>query len=351
MTVHTPLNNHPAAWTCDTLKNDPRWIVRLSAADIQEVDRALAHAKRHQASVPAMGQADFPLEHLALRLRAICQELAHGLGIVLVRGLPMERYSKADAGLIYWGLGRHMGRSIAQNAYGDVLGHVFDLGKDPRTDTSARGYQSSLKLPFHTDAADVVGLMCLRTARAGGASSVVSSLSIYNAMAERHPALLQRLTEDFYFDARNEHAEGEAPYYCTPIYQRLGERVFCRYVRRYIESAQRFDAVPRLDAQQIEALDQFEALQTDPQLRYDMELEPGDLQFLSNYVMLHSRTAYDDHEEVDRKRHLLRLWLNIPEQGAIPPSFASRARFSEHWSRTPRAPIYDIAQLMGATEH
>lgn len=351
MTVHTPLIDHPAAWTRHTLEQDQRWLVRLSDADIREIDDALAHAKRHQASVPTMTRQDFPLERLAVRLRGLCQELTQGLGIVLVRGLPMARYSKADAGLIYWGLGRHMGQSIAQNAYGDVLGHVFDLGKDPRVDTGARGYQSSLKLAFHTDAADVVGLMCLRTARSGGASSVVSSLAIYNAMAERHPALLQRLTQDFYFDARNEHAEGQAPYYSMPIYQRMGEQVFCRYVRTFINSAQRFDAVPRLDAQQVEALDTFEALQSDPDLRFDMELEPGDMQFLSNYVVLHSRTAYEDHEEIDRKRHLLRLWLTLPEQGPVPASYASRARFSEQWSRTPRAPIYDIAQLMGATEH
>lgn len=343
--------HHPAAWTVDTLTSDKRWVVNLSDSDIAEIDKALAHAKARGASVPSMAKEDFPLEGLNAKLCAVVQELVNGMGIVLIKGLPMVRYSKLEAGLIFWGLGRHMGNAIAQNAYGDVLGHVFDLGKDPSTDTGARGYQSALKLPFHTDAADVVGLMCLRTAKQGGASSVASSLAVYNTMAAERPDLLQRLHEDFYFDARKEQGEGEAPFYPTPIYQRLGEKVYCRYVRRFIDSAQRFDDVPRLDAQQLEALELFEEVQQDKRLRYDMELEPGDMQFLNNYVMLHSRTAYEDHAEIDRKRHLLRLWLNLPEQGPVPASFERRARFSELWSRTPRAPIYDIAQLMGATEH
>ncbi len=346
-----PLIEHPAAWTVDTLACDTRWIVRLDAEDIAEIDQALACAKSRNAGVPDLSAEDFPLQNLATKLRAVVQELAKGLGIVLLKGLPMQRYSKGDAGLIFWGLGRHMGSAIAQNAYGDVLGHVFDLGKDPRIDTSARGYQSTLKLPFHSDAADVVGLMCLRTAKQGGASSVVSSLAVYNAMAAQRPDLLQRLHEDFYFDARKEQAEGEAPYYLTPIYQRLNGQVYCRYVRRFIDSAQRFEEVPQLDAQQLEALALFESLQTDARLRYDMELEEGDMQFLNNYVTLHSRTAYEDHVAIDRKRHLLRLWLNVAEQGSVPASYERRARFSELWSRTPRAPIYDIAQLMGATEH
>lgn len=346
-----PPIQHPAAWTVDALASDTRWIVRLDERDIAEIDQALAHAKARGASVPGLVKEDFPLDQLTTKLHAVVRELAQGMGIVLVKGLPMARYSKVDAGLIFWGLGRHMGSAIAQNAYGDVLGHVFDLGKDPRTDTGARGYQSALKLPFHTDAADVVGLMCLRTAKAGGASSVTSSLAVYNAMAAQRPDLLQRLHEDFYFDARKEQGQGEAPYYPTPIYQHLGEQVYCRYVRRFIDSAQRFEEVPRLDAGQLEALALFESLQEDKRLRYDMELEEGDMQFLNNYVMLHSRTAYEDHAEIDRKRHLLRLWLNVPEQGPVPASFERRARFSELWSRTPRAPIYDIAQLMGATEH
>lgn len=342
---------HPAAWTRASLDQDDGWILRLGDADLAELDRALESAKARGATVPTMVREDFPLDALAARLRSIAVDLTQGRGLVLVKGLPMDRWSKADAGLVFWGLGRHLGTAIAQNAYGDVLGHVFDLGRDPRTDVGARGYQSNLGLAFHTDGADVVGLMCLRTALRGGASSVVRALSVYNEMGRRRPDLLARLHEDFHLDARNENAEGQAPHYAMPIYQRLGDRAFCRYVRRFIDSAQRFPDVPRLDAGQLEALTLFESLQADPTLRVDMDLEPGDLQFVCNYVTLHSRTAYEDHAEIDRKRHLLRLWLMLPEQGPIPDSYAQRARVSEHWSRNARAPIYDIAQLMGASAH
>lgn len=344
-------NSTDAAWTAQTLKQDSRWIIYLDDRDVQEINAALAYAKTVQAAVPAMTKHDFPLDRLLPKLEHMLKELETGLGVVLLRGLPIERYSKIDAGLILWGIGRHMGRAVAQNAYGDVLGHVFDLGKDPHTDASARGYQSNHQLAFHSDSCDVVTLMCLRTAKTGGASRIVSSRAIHDRMQVDHPEQLNLLYEGFYNDARNEQAPGDPPYYIIPIYEQHAGRIFCRYVRRFIESAQRFAEVPRLTSRQIEALQTFDSLQTDPAYRFDMNLEPGDMQFLNNYVVLHSRTGYEDHEDVDHKRHLLRLWLFTPGLTDVPESFQRRYRFSEQWLRNPRAPIYDLSVLMGATEH
>ena len=145
--------------------------MRLTASDVEELNQALNKVNRRGIGVPAIGANDFPLVRLAKKLQQIRRELEDGLGVVLVRGLPMERYSKKDAGTIFWGIGMHMGRPVAQNAYGDVLGHVRDIGKDWTNDMNARGYQTTLHLPFHNNSCDVVGLLCLRTAKTGGLSS------------------------------------------------------------------------------------------------------------------------------------------------------------------------------------
>jgi hypothetical protein len=341
----------PAAWRAADLTRDTRWLYNLTTGDINELDQALSEVKRRGIGVPEIATKDFPLNLLAEKLRRIRDELEGGLGVVLVRGLPMERYSKQDAGTIFWGIGTHLGRSVAQNAYGDVLGHVRDLGKDWTNDMKARGYQTTLHLPFHNDSCDVVGLLCLRTAKSGGLSSIVSSVSIHNEMMRRRTELAKLLYEPFYVDRRGEESEGDTPYYLTPIFNYYKSSLFIRYNRTYIESAQRFAEVPRLSAEQLKALDIFDTLCRAPVLRYDMELQPGDMQFVNNYVVLHSRTQYDDHVEPDKKRHLLRLWLFTPGLSDIPEALKMRYRDMSAWQTNPRAPIYNADEIMNVASH
>src|SRR5688572_18030277 len=316
----------PAAWHAKDLTADQSWIYHLTPADIAELEAALAHTKRIGIGIPAITKADFPLPGLGSKLAQILRSLEDGRGIALVRGLPIERYSRPDAGTIFWGLGSHFGRSVAQNAYGDVLGHVRDLGKDWTKDMSARGYETTMHQPFHNDSCDVVGLFCLQPAKKGGLSSVVSSVAIHNEMVSTRPDLARLFYDAFYVDRRNEQAPGDTPYYLTPIFNCYKGRLFNRFNRMYIESAQRFPEVPRLSAQQKEALDLFDALCLDPRFRFDMDFRHGDMQFVNNYVTLHSRTSYEDWPEPDRKRHLLRLWLFTPGLADIPESLRMRYR-------------------------
>ncbi len=341
----------PAAWTSETLKKDKRWLYTLSPHDISELEAALACTKEQKQSVPSIRKEDFPLPALARKLADIRAELETGFGVALIQGLPVERYTKTDAGIIYWGIGTHLGRFAPQNAFGDVLGHVFDLGKNPRVDMTARGYQSSRMLPFHTDAADVVGLLCLRPAKAGGLSSIASSVAIHNEMASRRPDLLALLYQNYAYDRRGEEGPGEKPYTMAPIYTLHKGRLFNRFVRNYIESAQRFPEVPRLTAPQIAALDLLDELTQDPRFRFDMDFAPGDMQFLNNYVVLHSRTEYEDYLETDRKRHLLRLWLFTPGMPEIPDIYKERHQILKTWETNPRPPIYDVNEIMGVTNH
>jgi hypothetical protein len=341
----------PAAWRSADLATDKRWIYQLNQDDLAELDAALRETKRQNVGVPVIRKEHFPLPRLSQTLGGLLRELEEGLGIVLVRGLPMDHYSKQDAGTIFWGLGAHLGRAVAQNAYGDVLGHVRDLGKDWTKDMTARGYQTTAHQPFHNDSCDVVGLLCLRTAKQGGLSSIVSSVSIHNEMVKSRPDLARVLYAPFCVDRRGEQAAGDTPYYVTSIFNYHKGRLFNRFNRMYIESAQRFPEVPRLTAGQKEALDLFDALCLDERLRFDMNFNAGDMQFLNNYVTLHSRTGYEDYPEPDRKRHLLRLWLFTPGLADIPDSLRMRYRDMDAWQKNPKPPIYKFEEIMNISTH
>jgi len=343
--------NTPSAWRAADLERKKRWVYELTASDIEQLEGALLETKRQGLEVPNIGVDDFPLGDLADRLSQILVELERGMGLALIKGFPMERFTKPDAGTIFWGIGAHFGQAVAQNAFGDVLGHVRDLGKDWTTDMTARGYQTTLYQPFHNDSCDVVGLLCLRTAKTGGLSSIVSSVSIQNFMIENRPELAKLLQESFYVDRRGEQMAGDLPYYLTPIFNYHAQKLFVRYNRMYIESAQRFDEVPQLTCEQIEALDLFDTLCHEEGLRYDMELEPGDMQFLNNYVALHSRTAFEDFPEPDQKRHLLRLWLFTPGLQDVPNVFRMRYRDMDAWQENPRQPIYKLDNVMNVSSH
>lgn len=341
----------PAAWRAADLKRDRRWIYELRPDDIRQLEDALRETKRRGIGVPDIRRDDFPLGDFAHRLAEFLGELERGRGVMLIRGLPMDRLSKPDAGTIFWGIGAHMGRAVAQNAYGDVLGHVRDIGKDWTTDMTARGYQTTLHQPFHNDSCDAVGLLCLRKAKSGGLSSIVSSVSIHNEIVAKRPDLALLLQQPFHVDRRGEEAEGDTPYYLTPIFSYHAGGLFVRYNRMYIESAQRFEEAPRLTPEQIEALDVIDALCDDGDLRYDMALEPGDMQFLNNYIVLHSRSGYEDHPEPDRKRHLLRLWLFTPGLRDIPDALRMRYRDMDAWQENPRPPIYELDDVMNVSTH
>jgi hypothetical protein len=340
-----------AAWHAKDIDAHRTWVYDLTPTDVAELEAALAESKHQRVEVPAIRKEHFPLPALSRILSRFLTELEEGRGIVLVRGLPIDRYTKQDAGTIFWGLGAHLGRAVAQNAYGDVLGHVRDLGKDWTKDMSARGYQTTAHQPFHNDSCDVVGLFCLRTAKQGGLSSIVSSVAIHNEIVTRRPDLARVLYGTFYVDRRGEQAPGDPPYYLTSIFNYHKGRLFNRFNRMYIESAQRFPEVPRLTAEQKEALDFFDALCMDERLRFDMDFRQGDMQFLNNYVTLHSRTGYEDFPEPDRKRHLLRLWLFTPGLADIPDALRMRYRDMDAWQKHPRAPIYKFEEIMNISTH
>ena len=242
---------------------------------------------------------------------------------MLIRGLPVEGRPIADSAAAYWGIGTYFGNARSQNAKGHLLGHVRDLGL-ATSDPNVRTYQTTERQHFHTDSCDIVGLLCLKTAKSGGLSSLTSSMAIYNEMARRRPDLVARLFRPFPTDRRGEVPAGKKPFFEIPIYNDHAGYLSVLYSRPYIHSGQRFPEARRLEPEDIEALDLFDELANDADLRLDMQLRPGDMQFVHNHTILHDRTAFEDWPEPEKKRHLLRLWLAAPGARPLPPIYAER---------------------------
>jgi hypothetical protein len=304
------------------------WIHHLSRENVGELEAAASVATRDGRRLVEIRREHFPLPRLAPVLDAIRRELLGGRGFVLLRGLPLERYSLADAAILFWGLGAHLGTALSQNARGHVLGHVKDLGFDA-ADPSTRIYQTNQRQGYHTDSADIVGLMCIRPAKSGGRSSLASTVTAYNEVLARRPDLVSALFEPVATDHRGEEPPGGRPWFSIPVLSWYAGHLTGIYQRRYIESAQRFADAPRLSDRQREALDVFDAVLDDPSVHLQMEFRPGDVQFIHNHQILHDRTAFEDDADPARRRHLLRLWLCPAEGRPLPPVFAERYRSVE----------------------
>ena len=309
MTV--PLADHPAAWRGAGLaRRRAQWVHQLTDVEIGELVDAVATARRAGLDVHTLQRDDIQLSTLASTMDRWADQLDGGLGLVLVRGLPVDELGEADASLAYVVLGLHLGVPVSQNADGDLLGHVRDDGSDPE-DPTVRRYRTRLAQPFHVDGSDVVGLLCLHRALRGGLSQVVSSVTIYHEIVARRPDLAPLLEQRWYFDRYGEERPGEDPWFAMPILSGLPGRFRFVYLRWYIDKAQSHPQVPRLTTEQVELLDLVDALAQDPELHLDMDFEPGDIQLLANRTILHSRTAYDDSPDPAMRRHLLRLWVTL----------------------------------------
>jgi hypothetical protein len=313
----------PSAWTgADMRRREAEWSYRLSPDEAAEIEAAVQAVRARGLDLAEIRREDFPLPTLGPVLDRLRGEVLDGRGFALLRGMPVEGRPITESATAYWGAGSYFGGARSQNAKGHLLGHVYDLGVSAENNPNARGYATAERQDFHIDRCDIVALLCLRRAKSGGHSAIVSSMTVHNVMAERRPDLLERLYQPFPTDRRGEVPEGKAPFYEAPVFNEYAGLVSVLYSRLYIGSAQRFPEARRLTPDDFAALAMFNQLAGDPELRLDMNFMPGDVQFLHNHTILHARSAYEDWPEVERKRHLLRLWLSPPGARPLPPVFA-----------------------------
>ena len=321
-------------WRGSEMAGSPRWQRRLSPAQLEEIDRAVAAATARGLGWEEMMPADFPLPSFAPLVDDIRIELEEGGGILLLRGLDPGRYTPDAQKILYAGLCRHIGTLVYSNRAGERMREIRDVGRDAGDRFGAlpdggkpgaflSSYARTLtnqQLRFHTDRCDVVALFCIRQALRGGISKLCSSPAVHNAMLARRPELCAALYEPLWRSRFGEEDATDDSSYPLPVWAVRGAKFTSHYSRTFIEAAQRRPEVPRLSAEQADALDLLHELAEE--LCFEMSFAPGDIQFVNNHVIYHARTAFEDDPDQGADRLLLRLWMAVPNSRALPEDHA-----------------------------
>lgn len=327
MSTLPPPATGPAVWSAEQLTHDTAWITHFSDTEISELDNAVTHVLGAKKKVFEFGRLDFQLPTLGARLFQCAEQVENGRGVALWRGLDVKKYDEESLKVLYWGVGVHLGQPISQNARGDLIGHVRDSGRDYMS-KNVRGYTTQARLAPHCDSSDIVALLCVHPSKSGGESLIASSGAIYNQIRDQWPQYLEPLFAGFHFDLRGEGATSdpnEVTFAKVPVFSWKDDWLSCRYNRKTIEDGQ-LKAGAELQGQALEAVQKVGELAVSNGIRYDMEFQQGDIQILNNHAILHSRTAFEDWPEPERKRNLLRMWINQRSEIARPlaPEFADR---------------------------
>ena len=315
-----------AAWVGPELAQRSDWITPLSGEELDDIESARRHAESQGKRWGGFGRSDFPLTVMRPRLAAVADELINGYGFVVLRGLPVKRYSPDEIRTVYWGLASHLGAIVSQNSLGTVIEEITDLHPSNVTDRNLRSYVTAQGQPPHCDFTDVVALLCVNKAKEGGQSTITSLMAIYNRILEQHPEFLAVLQDHYYLDQRGEGPTGdpdETSPVPVPVFSAHGDRIRGWFHKRLIMQGADKRGVA-LSALHRDALEYVESLGKDPSLRFDMDLQPGDLQLLSNFRAMHYRSAFVDDAEY--KRLMLRIWINLHEPEDLEPAYASWIR-------------------------
>lgn len=315
----------PGAWVAADYKTNEAWIYRLTAEDVQELEAAVQSVIDSGIRIQDVRRGDVQLPRLEQRLLAIRSEVIRGRGFQVIKGVPVERWSRQQSVIAYWIIGTFFGKAVSNNKKGHLVGHIKDIGHDP-TKPTTRLYATHEAQPFHNDSSDIVGLLCLHNAKEGGHSSWTSSVSVHNRILELAPDLARTLAQRgaWYFDRKGEIPEKSngKDFFELPVFSYHDGYLSTNISTNYFFSSQRHAEVPRLTQPQLDAIKLFNQLAAANDLRMDAVLEPGDIQLLNNHTILHARTAFVDYEESEKKRHLLRLWLSPDDDRPLPDYYA-----------------------------
>jgi hypothetical protein len=335
----------PAAWEPHSLGDVANWSYHITDADSDAIVAATTHFLEQGLTPEQVTKDNFLLEG-SFRgvMRDVREELRNGRGLVMLRNFPIDRLDRAGVAVAYLGIGTFLGKQMSQNMKGHLLGHVKDLGGD-YADPNTRGYLTKVEMRCHADACDYVGLLCLQTSKSGGASRVVSSVSVHNIMLERRPDLVAVLYQDFYRSRKGDFNPGEEPWYKLPLFWFADGYFSATGAGAAIDKAPALPGVPPMTPMQQEAIKVYREICEE--CLTDIPFKPGDVQFLNNYVALHTRRDYEDWPEPERRRHLLRLWLADPDNRPVPPGQAAdfRGRGLLPAGITPNAPL-DVNELV-----
>jgi hypothetical protein len=316
----------PACWTADELAaRADDWILALSEAEISHLEGMATAIQARIGDDPngllALSRDDFDLGPFAATVDRALEILKDGVGLALIRGLPVARWGKLASAIVYWAMGRHIGLAQPNNPQGDMFGHIADMGRD-YDNPLHRGYQTNVTMAFHVDPPDVLTLLCLQTAKSGGRSSLVSSVLLHNEMLARRPDLVEELGYAFYRSRHGEMGPGQAPYYRAAVFDFPDGMLSVSAGAKHVEKGHALPEAPDLTATQKEALKMFADIAQE--IAFETDLQAGDIPLLNSHVTLHTRNAFEDFPERERRRHLWRLWLRVD-------GFRPRSAYFENW--------------------
>lgn len=315
----------PAAWDAASVGGKAGSTYQLSPTELRAI-AGVVDRTRHL-STEQLSREHFAIAELHGSLSRIRQQIMRGSGVAVVSGVTPEILPPADFERVFWGLGAHLGIPAVQNVRGDRIGHVRSEADNPRN----RGYLSDRELGFHSDAFEVVGLMCVQNAAAGGLSRIVSSLAVHNELARRHPHVLDALYRGYpYATAERTASDEPVSSYSVPVFSCVDGVVSSMCVDTYMLAAAQALGVPfPVDLQ--EALNEFFEACARRELVLEFLLEPGEILFFNNFTTVHARTRFEDGPQ--GRRHLLRLWLNVPDGRQVVPALHARGADYERLCR------------------
>jgi hypothetical protein len=313
-----------SAWSGEALEQSD-WVWPITADDVRALETALSHC--HDLPWHTVSALSFPLGTFAACVAEVAHALEHGRGIVLLRGLPVERFSVDDLKRIHLGISSHLGTPVYQSVRREMVSEIRDegsaaasrgtlavRGKEQPFMSSRARVQTTGPLRFHTDRTDIVGLLCAAQAQSGGISQIASATAIHNTMLERQPRLVEQLYLDLPRSRLGEEQGGSEQYYMLPVFAIEDGHFTTHYSRTYVEAGQEVEHVPRVSDAQWEALDLLQSLAHE--LCVTHRFEAGDIQFLNSHVTYHARSAYEDSP--DSMRNLLRVWVSADASRPLP---------------------------------
>ena len=309
-----------SAWRVDDLKADRSWEFQLNDTHRSNMVEAVSKAFDPDRSFFDYKREEFDFGPALDVISGAIREAYHGRGVAWLHGLPRDGLSEQEFAVMNWGIGLHFGVARPQGKASHYMSAVRNVGTDYRA-SNGRGYSSNSKLDFHADGTDIVSLSCFNKAKSGGQSMMSSSVAAYQVLCDERPDLAEVAEQDFFFRRQKEETPDEQAFYGQPLYDMCDGRLFGKWNRNRVRSAQDIPGVPRLTTEQYELMDMLDDILSRPELMYTIYLEPGDVQFLNNHVMLHSRTDYVDHDAPEERRLLQRLWLAPPDSIPLPQSW------------------------------
>lgn len=320
-------------WYAKDLQDDSSWVNPITEAQQQELLDALAVAKENKCTVNTIKKADFPLATLGSLFQTMQHDLDKGYGFSVLRGVPVENLPIEDIELLYAGITSHFGEMINQDTKGTVIDHVADRGGNYAADISVRGYTTNAQLTPHCDSGDLVTLLCVRPAKEGGMNNFSCTMAVYNELVETHPEYLDPLYTGFHYNIRGNGPIGphkDITAHRVPVFSYYDNMLSCRYNQKAILTAEQLPGVEPLTDLEKDAINYVAELAMRDDIRFDVYLQAGDIAYLNNNTVLHNRDSFVDHDEPEKKRLLLRQWVNLENAREL------EEKFADHYNTGPR---------------